>query len=72
MKKVLLVLALIALFTIPALAQFDAGFLDGPGSVTNPAAWTSAGWYCLDVHPWPAQNTIVAGPFSTQPNCNGY
>lgn len=79
MKKVFLVLALIALFTIPALAQFDAGFLDSGTGVDNPQAWDGSAWYCLShtymwnpvTHQWYVSSShIELGPFETYPNCN--
>jgi hypothetical protein len=63
-----------------AWAQTDAGFLDNPGSVANPAAWNGSGWYCIDyTYEWSEQyqmflpvNYILAGKFATEPDCDGY
>lgn len=72
MRKALFLILALLFFVLPVFAQFDAGFLDSPGNVSNPAAFTGTGWYCIDHQPWPAQPYILAGPFPTQPDCNGY
>lgn len=71
MKKFILILMLVAALAVPALAQFDAGFLDHqPANTTG--TWSGAGWYCIDRHPWPGHDNIVAGPFADYPNCAAY
>ena len=73
MKRIfttVLLIAMIAIGCIALYAQSDAGFLDGPAPVANPAEWTGAGWYCIDGH-WP-NAYIVAGPFAVRPDCSAY
>ena len=76
MKKLILFLLLVFVVYSAVIqpqvlwAQSDAGFLDSPAPINNPAAWVGSGWYCIEGF-WP-DAYIVAGPFSTWVDCDAY
>ena len=71
MRKLLLILLLLTVGSVILYASSDAGFLDSPAPVANPAEWHGAAWYCLDGH-FPDPIYIVAGPFAQHPDCSDY
>jgi hypothetical protein len=79
-KKFVLIALLMAMFALLAFGQSDAGFLDSDTYVSNPGSWSGAAWYCKETitvydeqeQMFVPSHYILAGPFSTRPNCNEY